>query len=534
MRVFVIAARLLPLVLSVLRDRRRWIVRGAPMVRTAEFHAQRAARVVATVASLGPTFVKMAQILAARADLISEPYLGALGTLADAVPPVTADAIERQIRDAYGQGPDELFDAFEREPLAAASLGQVHRARADGRDVVVKVLRPGVEELVAKDVAAALRILAVVVRRWPNPHVRGLLTVVEEFGERVRDEMDFRQEAQYADEIRANLQGMPGVVVPEVLHRFTRQRVMVMGYVPGRRIDRLEPLIAGGRVRSDDVVRRVIELYVRMMLVDGLFHADPHPGNLLVQDDGTVVLLDFGMVIRVARHTRWHLIQTVFAAIRRDPAGVVGGFYELGIVLPEANRDEIVALATRLMALAYERTTTEERIQYLLADEVMHTLYEWPVQLPREMVYFARTAALIEGLGTRYDPRFNAIHFASPIVMRLRTRILASLREDGAALGEPSLVDWPSLIGGALGRVAGAVTKAGRELATVFARELAVGTTVLAQSLRLDAPPVARNGDHRAAHAATNGTSHGGEVDGSAAPDAEATDDSLERRAGAA
>jgi predicted unusual protein kinase regulating ubiquinone biosynthesis (AarF/ABC1/UbiB family) len=473
MRVLVIAARLLPLVLSVLRDRRRWIVRGGPVPRTPEFHARRAARLVATTAALGPTFVKMAQILAARADLIPEPYLGALGTLADAVPPVPADRIERQLHDAYGQGPAELFDSFEREPLAAASLGQVHRARVDGRDVVVKVLRPGVEELVAKDVRAALRMLSIIERRWPNPHVRGLVTVVQEFGERVRDEMDFVQEARYAEEIRANLAGMPGVVVPEVLPRFTRQRVMVMGYLPGRRIDRLEPLLASGRVRSDDVVRRVIELYVRMMLVDGLFHADPHPGNLLVQDDGTLVLLDFGMVIRVARETRWNLIQTVFAAIRRDPAGVVAGFYELGIVLPEADREQITALAARLMALAYERTTTEERIRYLLAEQVMQTLYEWPVQLPREMVYFARTAALIEGLGTRYDPRFNAIHFASPIVLRLRGRILASLREGGATLGDVPAVDWPSLIGGALGRVAGAMSRAGRELALALATEMA-------------------------------------------------------------
>ena len=486
MRTLVIALRLLPLVVSILRDRRRWIVRGAPLPRTSDFHARRAARLVATTAALGPTFIKLAQVLAARADLIPEPYLSALGTLADAVPAVPVEAIEREIQEAYGQGPEAMFEWFDREPLAAASLGQVHRARADGQDVVVKVLRPGVESLVAGDVRAALVILGQVERRWSNPHVRGLISVVQEFGDRVFEEMDFRQETLFAEEIRANLAGVPGVVVPEVLTRFTRQRVMVMRYAPGRRIDRLEPLLASGRVRSDDVVRRVIELYVRMMLVDGLFHADPHPGNILVQDDGTVVLLDFGMVIRVPRETRWHLIQTVFAAIRRDPDGVVSGFYALGIVLPEADRAEITALATRLMALAYERTTTEERIRYLLAEQVMETLYDWPVQLPREMVYFARTAALIEGLGTRYDPRFNAIHFAGPIVLRLRGRILASLGGDGAALPGAPPVDWPSFIGGALGRVASAMTRAGRELALAFGQELAAGSTALARSLHVE------------------------------------------------
>jgi predicted unusual protein kinase regulating ubiquinone biosynthesis (AarF/ABC1/UbiB family) len=502
MRTLVITLRLLPLVLSILRDRRRWLVVGAPLPRTGEFHARRAARIVATVAALGPTFVKLAQVLAARADLIHEPYLGALGTLADAVPPVPVAAIERQIFEAYGQAAHSLFEEFDRTPLAAASLGQVHRARADGQDVVVKVLRPGVEDLVAGDVRAALAILRLVERRWPNPHVRGLISVVEEFGDRVREEMDFRQEAVYAEEIGANLAGMPGVIVPEVLPRFTRQRVMVMRYAAGRRIDRLEPLIASGSLRSDDVVRRVIEVYVRMMLVDGLFHADPHPGNLLVQDDGTLVLLDFGMVIRVPRETRWNLIQTVFAAIRRDPEGVVSGFYSLGIVLPEANRVEITALATRLMALADQRITTEERIQVLLAEQVMETLYEWPVQLPREMVYFARTAALIEGLGTRYDARFNAIHFSGPIVLRLRGRILASLRGEGVTLPDGPPVDWPSFIGGALGRVAGAMSRAGQALALVFGQELAAGTTAIARSLRVDEALVAA----RAAAGNGNGT----------------------------
>src|SRR5215217_4392449 len=171
MRTLAIALRLLPLAISILRDRRRWIVRGAPLPRTPEFHARRAARLIATTAALGPAFVKLAQVLAARADLIPEPYLSALGTLADAVPAVPIEAIEREIVAAYGQGPDAVFEWFDREPLAAASLGQVHRARADGQDVVVKVLRPGVESLVASDVRAALAMLGQVERRWSNPHV---------------------------------------------------------------------------------------------------------------------------------------------------------------------------------------------------------------------------------------------------------------------------------------------------------------------------------------------------------------------------
>ena len=471
---------LVPFALSFWRDHRRWLLGGGPAPRSAEFHRQRAERLVATIGALGPTFVKLAQVLAARADLVPEPYLAALGTLVDRVPSIPRDAVERAIEASYGRPASQVFEEFDPVPLAAASLGQVHRARADGRDVVVKVLRPGVEALVARDVRRALWVLRIAERRFPNPHVRGLVTIVQEFGDRIGEEMDFRREAEYAAEIRANIAGMRGVHVPEVLPAYTRQRTLVLTYAPGRRIDDIAPLVASGRVRTDDLVRRIIELYVRMMLVDGLFHADPHPGNLLVQDDGTLVLLDFGMVVRVPRETRRELMQTVLSAIRQDAEGVVEGFYALGIILPEADRTTIVALARRLMALATERTTTEERIQRMLADEVMHTLYDWPVVLPREMVYFARTAALIEGIGTRYDPHFNAIDVSAPLVLRLRPLIVASLRGDAGAPPE----DWPTVVGGVLGRVAGIVARASRDVATVIGEELALGGTGLARHLR--------------------------------------------------
>ena len=202
-----------------------------------------------------------------------------------------------------------------------------------------------------------------------------------------------------------------------------------------------------------------MELYLQMMLIDGLFHADPHPGNLLFSPDGKVVLLDFGMVVDVPREMRWHLVTTVFAAIRRDTDGIIAGFERMGFVEPGADMGKIRELADALMKLAYEKTTTKERIE-LLADQVMAVIYDFPILLPSEMVYFARTAALIEGLGTRYDPRFNAIMFASPIAVRMRARIMASLSDEAGR----SPVDMATVVGAALGHVAGLAVKAGREL----------------------------------------------------------------------
>ncbi|MEP7348038.1 MAG: AarF/UbiB family protein, partial [Gemmatimonadaceae bacterium] len=304
-------------------------------------------------------------------------------------------------------------------------------------------------------------------RRFPNAHLRNASNVVEEFSQRIWEEMDFEHEAANAIEVRTNFQGNPRIAIPRIVPELVRRRVLVMEFMDGVRVDRMTA--APGDVRGDPrgVVSSVMELYLQMMMVDGLFHADPHPGNVLVAPDGRIVLLDFGMVIRVPRELRWNLVQTVFAAIRQDVAGTVAGFRSLGVIAPETSDDEIMGLAERLFEIAHNERTMRERME-LLANEVVATMYDWPVRLPSEMVYFARTAALIEGLGVRYDPYFNPISFATPIAMRMRGRIMASL----SAPGQASPVDWPTLVGAAAGHVAGMIARAGRQFMSAFTSEL--------------------------------------------------------------
>ncbi len=469
MRVIQILLRCLPLLFSFRRDQRRWLLFGGQVPRTEAFHLQRAERMVATLASLGPTFVKLAQLFAGRADIIPEPYVSAIGTLTDRVPGVPAARIRASLIESYGAPPETVFEFFDVQPLAAASLGQVHRARVDGREVVVKVLRPGVERLVEGDIHAARRILDLVASRLNPPHVAGLRTVLDEFEKRVADEMDFRQEARYAQQVRRNFAQNPSIRIPEVFESYTRQRALVLEFIDGRRVDQLGDWITSGRVQADDVLRSVMELYVQMMMVDGLFHADPHPGNVFVDTQGRLTLLDFGMVVEVPVATRRTLVQTVFASIRGDVEKVVDGFYALGLIEPGADRAMIVTLAAQLIELANERTTAVERIERVtrLAEDVMATLYDFPVLLPGDMVYFARTAALIEGLGVRYDTRFNAIRFATPIVLRLRREIFSSL---GEPLGGDR--DIATAIGATLGSLVAIARRAGRDAVTTLAAQL--------------------------------------------------------------
>jgi predicted unusual protein kinase regulating ubiquinone biosynthesis (AarF/ABC1/UbiB family) len=446
-----------PYAIAFLRDRRRWIWWGAPMPRTPEIHAKRAREMVEAIIRLGPTFVKMAQVFAARADLIPEPYISELGKLIDQVPPLRFDTVAGIVAESYpgnSQGVqvtgvlrvDEIFESFERVPVAAASLGQVHRAKYKGEIVAVKVLRPGVERAVKRDLIAARKILSMVERYWEHPSLKRIRVVLDEFELRIAEEMDFRLEAEHAMEIRGNFEGNRDVIIPRIHHELTRQRVLVMEFVQGTRIDRLDPT----RVDVPRVVATLVELYVQMMLVDGLFHADPHPGNLMVADDGRIVLLDFGMVVRVPLETRRSLMRTSIAAIKRDPDLVAAGFVSLGLIIPGTPPETVRWLAELLIANAYSRTTTKQRIDALLADRVMKTLFDFPIVLPQHLVYFGRTAALIEGVGTRYDPYFQAIPVASPVILRMRSRILRSLGEPST----PSVAEVATVAGYALGKAA--------------------------------------------------------------------------------
>ena len=426
-RSFSVLASLFPFVVAFLRDRRRWILVGRPARRTPEHHERRAHKLADRVAGLGVTFVKLAQLFSARADILPEPYLSAIGRLQDQVPPDPTDRVMAVVEEELGAPVSEVFESFEREPLAAASLGQVHEARVDGREVVVKVLRPDVERILALDLDISFRLLFWLNILFPNHHVRAVTSVVREFSVRVRSEMDFRQEAENLARFRRFFSGERKVRAPMVLERFTRKRVLVMERVRGTKIDKLHDQFLSGRLRFQEVMERLTSVYMRMMMVDGFMHADPHPGNLLVQDDGTIVVLDWGSVLEVPRWTREAILSVALALGREDIDGVINEMYGLGMISPEVSRGEIREAATEILRIVERaKTTNPQRIVNEVLGELLDTFYTWPLVLPQELVYFFRTSALLEGLAFHYESNFDGLTFVKGLVREHRSELLKS------------------------------------------------------------------------------------------------------------
>jgi predicted unusual protein kinase regulating ubiquinone biosynthesis (AarF/ABC1/UbiB family) len=233
----------------------------------------------------------------------------------------------------------------------------------------------------------------------------------------------------------------PNVRAPDVLEGFTTRRVLVMEHCSGTKIDQLHELFSSGRLSFKAVMESLTGVYLRMMVVDGFMHADPHPGNLLVQDDGTLIVLDWGATLDVPRWTRESILRVALAVGREDIDGVINEMYRLGMISPEVPRGDIREAATEIVRIVERaKTTNRARIVEQIIAQLLDTFYTWPLTLPQELVYFLRTAALIEGVAFHYDPNFDGLTFIRGVVRQHRDELLRSTSQQPAQLAK-SFVD---------------------------------------------------------------------------------------------
>lgn len=403
---------------------------------------RRAKRLVKRFANLGPTFIKLAQVLAARADLFPGIYLEELRQLHDRVPPMANRRIMRQFRRATGHDACEVFDRFEKDSIASASLGQVHRAEYRGQTVAVKILKPDIRDLVEKDLRVLAWVFSVATLFWQSNPLRSLIVMYEEFSRTIHEEMDFSLEAEHIRYFKRLYADNDRVVIPAVVDDLSNRDVLVMEWIEGEKISNAKGVRAAGH-DIPDLFDRLVTIFAEQIIRDGKFHADPHPGNILVDSDGRICLLDFGLVVSVPDEVRLCYLRAIVAAVSEDTQTLTRLAYELGAVRSDVNPIVLRQAMKALMNISLREDYEPVKLQRVAA-EILHVFYEFPLHLPSELVYIAKTMSLIEGLGTLYEPRYNLLKDAhdtfsrivQPDLERIQPSVTDRVVDEGKAVWE--------------------------------------------------------------------------------------------------
>lgn len=372
---------------------------------------------------LGTTAIKLGQILSTRADLLPPPYLDELAKLRDRVPPVPAVAVRRVIEQEFGQPVDAVFARFDDEPLAAASIGQVHSARLfTGEEVVVKVQKPGVAEQVAIDLRLLADLAQTAQRRSPLGRDYDLVAIADEFAATLRGELDYEREGRNADAFRRQFVGNPDVVIPRIFWEQTTGRVLTMQRLTGITIDDRAGLQRLG-INPHDLAVRSANLILSEIVEHGFYHADPHPGNFLVLAGGAIGALDFGMVGRIRPGARLDLLDLMAAVVDRDAERAVDALEALGVAGIDGGDAALARDVGHLFDRYLDRPLADFRIDEVTG-EIFAVARRHRLRLPADLVLLLKTLAMNEGVGRRLDPDFNASAVAAPFVRRLLRRRL--------------------------------------------------------------------------------------------------------------
>lgn len=365
-----------------------------------------AAELAEDIEKLGPTFIKLGQLISTRADFLPAAYLEALARLQDDVKPFPYEEVEAILGVELGVRVSKAYSEFEREPLAAASLGQVHRAKLrDGRQVAVKVQRPGIREQVSEDLDAMQQIAEFLDAHTEMGRRYEFTEIVEQLRKSLIRELDYRLEAENLRLFRERLKEFEHIVIPAPVDDYSTGRVLTMDYVEGRKITKLSPL-ARLDLNTEELAEELFRAYLHQILVDGAFHADPHPGNVFLTDDHRVALIDLGMVARISRRIQEHILKLLMAISegRSDEAAQIA----LQMGEPREGFDEIQfrRRMTDLVGAQQDATVGQMQVGKIVM-EVKQVAADCDIRVPPDLTMLGKTLLNLDLVGRTLDPNFD-------------------------------------------------------------------------------------------------------------------------------
>lgn len=373
---------------------------------------------------LGPTFIKLGQLLSTRTDLLSPDYLAELAKLQDDAPPEDWEPIRAVIRGELGAEPEQVFAQFDTQPLAAASIGLAYAATLqDGTQVVVKVRRPGVVAQVAEDLEILQNLAERADKRWEAARQYNLSGIVEEFSHTLRAELDYLQEGRSAERFAADFADSPDVAIPRVFWETTTSRVLTLERMHGIRVDDISALDAAG-IDRHQLAQRGANLILTMIFENRFFHADPHPGNMFVQADGSIALIDFGMVGQLDEEVTDELSDVLLAFAEGDADTLTTALVKLSIAKDSFDRTELRRSLAAFVSKYRGRPLSEINLSHLLG-QLLALLRHHRLQLPQETALLFKVLMMAEGLAAQLDPQFEILQALTPFSERLVQRRLS-------------------------------------------------------------------------------------------------------------
>ena len=365
---------------------------------------------------LGPAFIKAGQALSTRPDIVPPLLLEELSQLQDQLPGFDSDLAMACIEEDLGAPVDELYEQLDREPISAASLGQVHRGvLSNGQKVAVKVQRPGLREQITLDLYIVRNIAA-----WLNSNIglirSDLVALIDELGRRVFEEMDYLNEAANAEKFAELHRHNPRIAVPAIFHEATSRRVLTMEWIDGVKLTNLDAVRELG-IDPDDMVDVGVNCSLQQLLEHGFFHADPHPGNLLALADGRLCYLDFGMMSEVSRESRTGLIQAVVHLVNRNFGKLSKDFVTLGFLAEDVNLEPIVPAFESVFSQALEAGVNRMDFK-AVTDDMSGVMYKFPFRVPPYYALIIRSLVTLEGIALSVDPQFKILGAAYPYFAR--------------------------------------------------------------------------------------------------------------------